>query len=116
MSINVGVVLKKIDDIKIEELPGGVPDPGPDEVVIAMGPVGICGSDVHYWTNGRIGDFVVEKPMVLGHESAGTVHKIGSNVKNVSVGDRVAIEPGYPCYTCSMCLGNTGILIISDLC
>lgn len=58
---------------------------------------GICGSDVHYWQRGRIGDFVLESPIVLGHESAGTVVEVGSRVKNLQVGDRVAIEPGVPC-------------------
>lgn len=60
-----------------------------------MGSVGICGSDVHYWTHGRIGDFIVNEPMILGHEASGKVIKAGKNVKNLQVGDRVAIEPGY---------------------
>jgi len=50
-----------------------------------MGCVGICGSDVHYLVNGRIGDFIVEKPMIIGHESSGTVAKLGKNVKNLKV-------------------------------
>ncbi|KAL7622001.1 hypothetical protein AAE478_007502 [Parahypoxylon ruwenzoriense] len=54
---------------------------------------GICGSDVHYWQRGRIGDFILNRPMVLGHESSGTVIEVGSKVKNVKPGDRVAIEP-----------------------
>jgi D-xylulose reductase len=64
---------------------------------------GICGSDVHFLVEGRIGDFVVEKPMVLGHESAGIVCKVGSNVKHLQVGDRVAIEPGATCRKCELC-------------
>lgn len=64
---------------------------------------GICGSDVHYWQRGRIGDFVLESPIVLGHESAGVVVETGRKVKNVKVGDRVAIEPGVPCRRCDFC-------------
>jgi L-iditol 2-dehydrogenase len=55
-----------------------------------MHSVGICGSDVHYWQNGRIGDFVVKKPMVLGHEAAGRVVKVGSAVKNLKEGKNYA--------------------------
>ncbi|KAF0043144.1 hypothetical protein F2P81_004481 [Scophthalmus maximus] len=66
------------------------------EVLLRMHSVGICGSDVHYWQHGRIGDFVVREPMVLGHEAAGQVVEVGSAVKHLKVGDRVAIEPGVP--------------------
>src|SRR5690606_41423728 len=69
---------------------------GADDVEIAIHTVGICGSDVHYYTHGRIGPFVVEQPMVLGHEAAGTVTAIGANVGNLRVGDRVCMEPGIP--------------------
>ncbi|CAJ0946420.1 unnamed protein product, partial [Ranitomeya imitator] len=61
-----------------------------------MHSVGICGSDVHYWQHGRIGDFIVKKPMVLGHEASGTVVKVGASVTQLKPGDRVAIEPGVP--------------------
>ncbi|XP_029431007.1 sorbitol dehydrogenase isoform X2 [Rhinatrema bivittatum] len=61
-----------------------------------MHSVGICGSDVHYWQHGRIGDFIVKKPMVVGHEAAGTVVKVGPSVTHLKPGDRVAIEPGVP--------------------
>lgn len=57
----------------------------PLEVLLQMGCVGICGSDVHYLVNGRIGDFVVRKPMIIGHESSGVVVKLGKNVKNLKV-------------------------------
>ncbi|KAM5337207.1 sorbitol dehydrogenase isoform 2-T2 [Glossophaga mutica] len=73
-----------------------IPEPGPNEVLLKMHSVGICGSDVHYWQHGRIGGFVVKKPMVLGHEAAGTVIKVGSLVTHLQPGDRVAIEPGAP--------------------
>ena len=56
------------------------------EVQVAMHSVGICGSDVHYWKNGAIGDFIVKAPMVLGHESSGTVTKLGPGVTHLKVG------------------------------
>lgn len=58
------------------------------EVLLKMHSVGICGSDVHYWQHGRIGDFIVEKPMVLGHEASGTVVKVGSLVKHLKPGQQ----------------------------
>ncbi|MEJ6393506.1 NAD(P)-dependent alcohol dehydrogenase [Gymnodinialimonas sp. 2305UL16-5] len=69
---------------------------GPEDVRIAVDTVGICGSDVHYYTHGRIGPFVVQAPMVLGHEASGTVTEIGAEVSNLAVGDRVCMEPGIP--------------------
>ncbi len=69
---------------------------GPRDVRIAVHTVGICGSDVHYYTHGRIGPFVVREPMVLGHEAAGTVIETGSEVGNLHPGDRVCMEPGIP--------------------
>ncbi|XP_028561921.2 sorbitol dehydrogenase isoform X2 [Podarcis muralis] len=68
-----------------------------------MHSVGICGSDVHYWTHGRIGDFVVKNPIVLGHEASGTVVEVGSAVTKLKKGDRVAIEPGVPRETDEFC-------------
>ena len=65
--------------------------------------VGICGSDVHYLVNGRIGDLIVKKPMVIGHEASGVISKVGKNVKTLNVGDRVAIEPGHGCRRCDFC-------------
>ena len=61
---------------------------------------------MHYWQHGAIGHFVVKDPMVLGHESAGTVVEVGASVKTLKVGDRVALEPGYPCRRCAECLGG----------
>ena len=69
---------------------------GPDDVKIAIHTVGVCGSDVHYYTHGAIGPYVLRAPMVLGHEAAGTVVEIGENVRSLSVGDRVCMEPGVP--------------------
>ncbi len=69
---------------------------GPRDVKIEIDTVGICGSDVHYYTHGRIGSFVVKAPMVLGHEAAGVVVDVGSEVKTLRPGDRVCMEPGVP--------------------
>jgi D-xylulose reductase len=69
---------------------------GPRDVKIAVDTVGICGSDVHYYTHGRIGSFIVKSPMVLGHEAAGKVVEVGSEVKSFKPGDRVCMEPGVP--------------------
>ncbi len=79
------------------------PKPGPGEVLVRVHRVGICGSDVHYYTHGRIGSFVVEKPIVLGHETAGIIEAVGSGVSASRVGERVAIEPGVPDRTCEWC-------------
>ncbi|MFC7374469.1 NAD(P)-dependent alcohol dehydrogenase [Brachybacterium sp. GCM10030267] len=89
------LVLQEKNRMSIEEVePAG--SPGPGEVRIAMHTVGICASDVHYWTDGKIGPFVVKEPMVLGHEGAGTVVEVGEGVTHLSPGDRVAMEPGVP--------------------
>jgi D-xylulose reductase len=69
---------------------------GPNDVKIKIHTVGICGSDVHYYTHGKIGPFVVNAPMVLGHEAAGTIVEAGKNVKHLKAGDRVCMEPGVP--------------------
>ena len=73
-----------------------LPEVQDDEVQLQMKRVGLCGSDIHYWTHGGIGRVKLESPMILGHEASGIITKIGKNVKNVKIGDRVAIEPGYP--------------------
>jgi D-xylulose reductase len=69
---------------------------GPTDVKIAVHTVGICGSDVHYYTHGGIGDYIVNEPMVLGHEGSGTITEIGDAVTGLKVGDRVCMEPGIP--------------------
>jgi D-xylulose reductase len=69
---------------------------GPTDVKVKVHTVGICGSDVHYYTHGKIGPFVVKEPMVLGHEAAGTVVEVGSKVTGLKPGDRVCMEPGIP--------------------
>lgn len=76
----------------------------PDAVRVKPMAVGICGSDVHYFREGSIGDFVLRSPMILGHEAAGEVIEIGSNVTDLSVGDRVCMEPGIPDFRSSQTL------------
>lgn len=80
-----------------------VPKPKRDQVLIRVKACGVCGSDVHYYRTGRIGDFVVRKPMILGHECAGEVAEVGSGVKGLQVGDRVTVEPGQTCGKCRYC-------------
>lgn len=80
-----------------------MPRIGKDEVLVRIKAVGICGSDVHYYTTGRIGDFVVEKPLILGHECSGEIVEVGKNVEGLQLGDRVALEPGIPCRKCQYC-------------
>lgn len=95
MSTMRAAVLHSVKDLRVEDVPV-LGAPAPNEVKIAINKVGICGSDVHYWEHGRIGDFVVRAPMILGHECAGTVVETGANVTHLRVGDRVCIEPGVP--------------------
>ena len=88
-------------DIRLEEM--DIPVPKDDEALIKLKAVGVCGSDVHFYETGRIGDFVVTDPLVLGHECAGEVVRVGKDVKNFQAGDRVAIEAGVPCRKCNYC-------------
>lgn len=89
------LVLEKANELSLREidLPA---DLGSEDVRIAIHTVGVCGSDVHYYTHGKIGPFVVNAPMVLGHEAAGTVTHVGRDVTHLAVGDRVCMEPGIP--------------------
>lgn len=80
-----------------------IPTPAPGEVLVKLEYVGICGSDMHYYETGRIGDYVVEPPFVLGHEPGGTVVEVGEGVTHLRVGDRVALEPGKTCGQCAHC-------------
>lgn len=94
-------VLVKPLEVRVETVP--VPALRSDEVLVQIAAVGVCGSDVHYYQHGRIGDFVVEEPMILGHESAGTIIAVGSGVDPVRCGDRVSIEPQRACRQCAQC-------------
>lgn len=80
-----------------------IPKAKDDEVLVKLEYVGICGSDLHYYETGAIGDYVVKPPFVLGHEPGGTVVEVGKNVKHLKVGDRVALEPGKTCGHCEFC-------------
>ena len=94
-------VMNGIGEMGYTERP--IPAPQDNEVLVKLACVGICGSDMHYYETGRIGDFVVEPPFVLGHEPGGTVVEVGKNVKHLKVGDRVALEPGKTCGHCEFC-------------
>ncbi len=101
MSAMKAAVLHRVGEVRVEERQ--IPEPGPGEVLVRVRAVGVCGSDVHYYKEGRIGRYVVEKPLILGHESAGEVVALGPGVSNLSVGSRVALEPGVPCRRCRTC-------------
>lgn len=88
---------------KMELIERDIPQVKPNEVLVKVENVGVCGSDLHYYESGAIGDYVVEPPFVLGHESAGTVVEVGSEVTHLKVGDRVSLEPGKTCGHCEFC-------------
>ncbi len=94
-------VMPRPGEIAIQELP--VPQAGPGEVLIKVMAVGVCGSDVHYYENGRIGSYIVQKPIILGHECAGEISAVGEGVTRFKPGDRVAVEPGVTCGKCRAC-------------
>lgn len=97
-------VLREPGVVEVRERP--VPEPGPGEVLVRIGSVGVCGSDVHYYRHGRIGPHVVREPMVLGHEPGGVVATVGPGVAAPEPGQRVSIEPGVPCRACAQCLAG----------
>ncbi|KAL1304539.1 hypothetical protein AAFC00_003520 [Neodothiora populina] len=99
---NSSFVLSKPHNVYFEDR--AIPEiKDPYSVKVNVKFTGICGSDVHYWEHGSIGDFVVKAPMVLGHESSGVIEEVGSGVTSLKVGDRVAMEPGVPCRRCIRC-------------
>ncbi len=93
MKVKAGV-LEKPMVFGIKEME--IPEPGPNEILVKTKAVGICGSDVHYYVEGKIGPYIVNEPLILGHETAGEVAKVGSSVTHLKPGDRVALEPGVP--------------------
>ena len=97
-------VLRGAGDLALEERPA--PEPGPGEVLVDVAAVGVCGSDVHYYEHGRIGRFVVDRPLVLGHEPAGRISAVGPGVDPARVGQRVSVEPGVPDRSCPQCLAG----------
>ncbi|MBM4018817.1 MAG: NAD(P)-dependent alcohol dehydrogenase [Planctomycetes bacterium] len=96
------LVLHGIRDLRVEEV--RKPRPGPGQVLVRVRAVGLCGSDVHYYTHGRIGEQVVREPMIVGHEGAGEVAALGPGVEGLTVGRRVAIEPAISCGRCEYCV------------
>lgn len=94
-------VMNGIGKIGFEER--NIPNPKANEVLVKLEYVGICGSDLHYYETGAIGDYVVETPFVLGHEPGGVVVEVGEEVHHLQVGDRVALEPGKTCGHCEFC-------------
>lgn len=94
-------VMLDIGKMGFEDRP--IPVPKDDEVLVKIEYVGVCGSDLHYYEQGRIGNYIVKPPFVLGHESGGTVVEVGSGVKHLKVGDKVALEPGKTCGHCEFC-------------
>ncbi|AXH94938.1 NAD(P)-dependent alcohol dehydrogenase [Ornithinimicrobium avium] len=97
-------VLTGVGSVEVQERPR--PVPRPDEVLVEVLSVGVCGSDTHYYEHGRIGSFVVEDQLVLGHEASGRIVQVGADVDPARVGERVSIEPGVPCRTCEQCLAG----------
>lgn len=98
MNVAVMTEAKKMEWVQRE-----VPEPADDELLIKLEYVGVCGSDLHFYENGRLGNWVPDGPLVLGHEPGGIVVEAGKKVKGFQVGDRIAIEPGVPCGSCEMC-------------
>ncbi len=94
-------VMEGIGKMGFEER--SIPTPKADEVLVKLDYVGICGSDLHYYETGAIGDYVVKPPFVLGHEPGGVVVEVGENVRHLKTGDRVALEPGKTCGHCEFC-------------
>ena len=101
-------VLYGKNDLRCENHPD--PTPKSDEVIVQVKRIGICGSDIHYFSHGRIGSFVPSKPFILGHEFSGTVVDIGKRVSSFLIGDRVAINPSHACLICTFCkTGRTNL-------
>uniref|UniRef100_A0A6G1SDV4 Sorbitol dehydrogenase n=1 Tax=Aceria tosichella TaxID=561515 RepID=A0A6G1SDV4_9ACAR len=99
---NLTLVLHEKNKMELEQRPLP-PRPRGNEVTLATHTVGICGSDVKYWKDGKIGNFILKKPMVLGHETSAIVMEVGDDVKGLVPGDKVAVEVGLPCSICSLC-------------
>ena len=89
------------DDLRVEQ--ADMPDAGPGEVLLKLGAGGICGSDLHYYFEGRNGSFVVREPLIPGHEASGIVVAVGAGVTRVKPGDKVAVSPSHACGHCQGC-------------
>ncbi|ODV83599.1 hypothetical protein CANARDRAFT_29831 [[Candida] arabinofermentans NRRL YB-2248] len=102
---NPSLVVNEKHSIFMQDAP--IVEPGANKVLVHVRACGICGSDVHFWKMGQIGELVVEGNCILGHEACGDVISVGENVTKVKVGDRVAVEPQLPCGKCYLCMdGN----------
>lgn len=101
---NRAAVLHGPGDLRLEDV--AVPVPAPDEVLVEIRAVGVCGSDTHYYREGRVGSHVVRAPLILGHETAGVVVERGSAARRHEPGTRVALEPGVPDRRCRQCLSG----------
>lgn len=101
MTLMSAAVLSAPHSIAIEPLE--VPLLESDQVLVRVAAVGVCGSDVHYYEHGRIGPYVVNNPLVLGHELSGRIEAVGENVDPARIGERVAVEPQKPCRVCEQC-------------
>jgi L-iditol 2-dehydrogenase len=97
----MAAVLHSAGDLRYEEAP--VPEPGPDDVLIEVKANGLCGSDIHFFEDGRLGPYEVTRPYIPGHEACGTVVRASRSGIGPAVGQRVAIEPGVPCRRCALC-------------
>uniref|UniRef100_A0A2C9H8J3 Sorbitol dehydrogenase n=1 Tax=Anopheles quadriannulatus TaxID=34691 RepID=A0A2C9H8J3_ANOQN len=112
---NMAAVCYGRDDLRL--VPIAMPEPAFNEVVLEVDSCGICGTDVHFLKEGGFGDQKLIRPLVLGHESAGVVRKVGSAVTHLKVGDRVAIEPAAGCRTCDLCkVGKYNICLTGKHC
>lgn len=100
----LGCVIHGQGDLRVEELP--VPEPGPGQALVAVRYGGVCGSDLHYWRHGGVGDFRLREPMLLGHEVVGTVVSHGAGAAGPVPGTAVAVHPATPCGTCPECAGG----------
>ncbi|MET8245314.1 L-idonate 5-dehydrogenase [Streptomyces sp. NPDC005202] len=97
----LGCVIHGQGDLRVEELP--VPVPGPGQALVAVRYGGVCGSDLHYWRHGGVGDFRLREPMVLGHEVVGTIVSYGAGASSPVAGTAVAVHPATPCGACPEC-------------
>lgn len=100
----LGCVIHRQGDLRVDELP--VPEPGPGQALVAVRYGGVCGSDLHYWRHGGVGDFRLREPMVLGHEVVGTVVSYGDGTSGLLPGTAVAVHPATPCGVCPECAGD----------
>lgn len=98
---NYAFYMNGLNRLEKREIP--VPEPEEGDILVKLEYVGICGSDVHYLETGRIGDFIVDRDFILGHECSGTVVDVGPGVRGLRKGDRVALEPGCTCGQCAFC-------------